>query len=129
MKRIFLVLAMAMLMALSAGCAKKVYKEWVPETGSRSDATVTMALFWNPNTEIPDADKNQALWAASERCKSWGYAGAEPFGSMQTKCTNKEYTGFGWQCTQMTATAVYQCTGNSLPAPARITPPKKAIAK
>ena len=129
MKRIFLALAMAMIMAVSTGCAKKVQKEWVPETGSKADATITVALFWNPNTEIPQTQKGQAQQVATERCKSWGYTSAEPFGTVKQECTSKEYTGFGWQCNQMTATAVFQCTGNEIPYTPRVNSSKKAVAK
>lgn len=128
MRKIFLFLILATLALTMTGCAKKVFKEWVPETGSRADATVTLSLFWNPNTEIPETDKGQALWTASSRCKAWGYSGAEPFGTIQTKCTNKYFNGFEWVCNQMTASAVYQCTNNTTPTAPKTDPSKKEFS-
>ena len=95
------------------GCgAKQVHKDWYALDGSRADATVKVALSWNPEREIPQSDKSQADKIAEERCKAWGYSGAEIFGGASQKCTQIGYTGFTTLCLEAQAIVTYQCLGN-----------------
>lgn len=72
-KLVFMSLVLAL--SLGAGCAKNVHKDWFAYDGSRSDATVKLAITWNPALEIPQDDREQADALAAEKCKVWGYEG------------------------------------------------------
>lgn len=104
-----LTLAAALLMA--TGCAKPVMKQWQAAGGSRADATVTVGYSYNPNSERPEANSQQALSEARKRCQAWGYQEAEPFGMVSRHCSDMVYTVFGPQCMQMTVTQQFQCLG------------------
>ena len=98
---------------LLTGCgAKQVHKNWYALDGSRADATVKVALSWNPEKEVPLSDQNQADKIAEERCKAWGYNGAEMFGAVTQKCTQMGYTGFTSLCLEAQSVMTYQCLGN-----------------
>lgn len=60
-----------------SGCATQ--KQMVPMGGSKADGTVRMGFDYGL-FEKPVLDKNQAIAAAEQRCKAWGYSGTEPFG-------------------------------------------------
>lgn len=100
------------IMAVGAGCVKPVHLDWMAVGGSRSDATVKMAYVWNPQKQVPEVNQQQAIDVAAQKCRSWGYEGAEPFGSTLTKCTNMGFQPFvGMVCFQMQAEAEFQCIG------------------
>jgi hypothetical protein len=86
---------------LVSACA--VHKELVPTGGSRSDGTVKMSFEVGP-FEQPQIDGQQGIYSATQRCKAWGYSGAEPFGGATTICQNGN-------CTRRMVTFEYQCTG------------------
>jgi hypothetical protein len=94
---------LAVLLAVQ-GCA--VQKQMVATGGSRADGTVKLsyefAMF-----EKPVINMEQGSITAAQRCKSWGYTGAEPFGG-QTKTCNS-YGGGG--CNGWLVTVEFQCTG------------------
>ena len=116
MKKLIFLLVLGLL-ALGAGCAKPVHKDWLAVGGSRSDATIKLGYVWNPQNEQPETTQQQALDLAAEKCRTWGYDGAEAFGSTLTKCTNMGFQPFvGMVCLQMQAEAEFQCIGG-VPAP------------
>lgn len=119
-----LIVAAAFLCA--AGCAKPVTKMWEAAGGSRSDATVTVGYSYNPNSEIPQANADQARNSALQRCRAWGYQEADPFGLVTRRCVNQVYTFGGVTCLEMLVTQQYQCLGrgdmalpNEIPATSR----------
>lgn len=95
------------------GCAKPVQKEWFAHDGSKADGTVKMAMTWNPNTEKPQSQQEQAQRVATEKCRAWGYESAEAFGSVVSRCTQQTYTGFGVTCIEMLAEMNFQCLGGA----------------
>jgi len=97
--------AAALLLTLQ-GCA--VQKELIATGGSRADGTVKMAYEFGM-FEKPVVTIEQGIASATQRCKSWGYTGAEPFGGQTKQCTG--YGGGG--CNHWTVTVEYQCTGGS----------------
>lgn len=116
MRKLICLLVLAMAVALGAGCAKPVHKDWMAIGGSRSDATVKMGYVWNPQNEKPETSQQQAIDLAAQKCRTWGYDGAEPFGSTLTKCTNMSFQPFaGVVCYQMQAEAEFQCIGSIPP--------------
>ena len=122
-KLVFMSLVLAL--SLGAGCAKNVHKDWFAIDGSRADATVKVAMTWNPQTEIPQGEREQADKLAEEKCKVWGYTGAEMFGGINQRCT-QYVNGFGGMtCAQMQAEITYQCLGN--PGQSQPQPVGKAI--
>ncbi len=110
------VFVFGLLFASIIGCAKPVHKDWFAMGGSKSDATVKLGVSWNPNTEQPETSRQQADSLAAQKCRTWGYEGAEAFGSVNQHCTNLQYTGYGPICYQMQAEVQYQCTGSIAPA-------------
>lgn len=100
----FLVIAAAAALFLS-GCA--VNKDWAATGGSRSDGVVRLS-YEVGEMEKPQLNEQQAVTLATQRCKTWGYSGAEAFGGSTRQC-NK---GGGFAgCSQYMVTKEYQCTG------------------
>ena len=95
----------ALLLTLQ-GCA--VQKQLVATGGSRADGTVKMAYEFGM-FEQPVINMEQGAVSAAQRCKSWGYTGAEPFGGQTKQCSS--YSGGG--CARWTVTVEYQCTGGN----------------
>ncbi|WP_083903024.1 YecR family lipoprotein [Azoarcus sp. KH32C] len=100
--RMLLALALG---ALLSGCA--VTRDWSASGGSRSDGVVRLA-YDARELETVRVDEAQAVRLATQRCKSWGYTGAEAFGRATRQCT--QFGGFSG-CAQWTVTKEYQCTG------------------
>jgi len=112
MRTITLVLV---LVAGLAGCAEPVRRaDWLPLTGSRADATMTLAYFYNPYLQKPLTSDEQALEVATQRCGAWGYSNAEPFGVVDERCAETDSKGV---CEKKIVTRIYQClgSGNSVP--------------
>lgn len=68
-------------------------------------------LWWSDSAALrgqPVVDMNAALVTATNRCKAWGYAAAEPFGGQISHCN--QMNGYG-QCMDTLVTVKYQCTG------------------
>lgn len=99
----FVILALG-IMVLS-GCA--VRKEMVPMGGSKADGTVRMGYMVG-QFEKPVVDLNQAATLAGQKCKTWGYEGAEAFGGQTSQCAQTD----GWgACVAANVSVEYQCTG------------------
>lgn len=89
-----------------AGCATQ--KEMLVTGASRADGTITLAYESNEFQRV-SVDGQKALDMATQRCKAWGYDGAESFGSQETECLSRR--GFG-NCGSRRVSVVYQCTGS-----------------
>lgn len=92
---------------LLAGCTPPTQHP-VPVSGSKADATVTIAAEYSPTGEAPywgQADK-----AAQERCEAWGYTGAEPLGAKFSSCIQ---IGAYGSCARTRETVTYQCLGGT----------------
>ena len=103
MKR-FRLAAGVMLIALGA-CTQQVTKHPLPYSGSKSDGTVTLAYEYGL-FEQPVVDWDGAIAVAENRCKAWGYKGAESFGATQTDCVHTN--GYG-NCLRWRVASLYQC--------------------
>ncbi|WP_407278199.1 YecR family lipoprotein [Aromatoleum evansii] len=112
------ILAALALAALLSGCA--VTRDWSATGGSRADGVVRLA-YESHEMEDVRVSEAQAVKLAAQRCKTWGYSGAEAFGGVTRQCT--KFGGFSG-CSQWTVTKEFQCTGTgtatetSAPAPA-----------
>lgn len=106
--RMRVLVACGVLAGVVGGCA--VAKSWVPISGSRADATVTLGYQYGP-FESPTVDEGAAQSLAEQRCAVWGYTGATSFGVGMTQCTMPG----GSMCQQFTVTRQYQCTGTGTP--------------
>ena len=111
MKNCFIPVVLALGMILGTGCATKVHKEWLALGGSKADATVRLAVVWNPQIEIPEYSELQASELAAQKCQTWGYAGAEPFGSQLVTCTQLVSSNWGPICYQEKREMEFQCVG------------------
>jgi hypothetical protein len=78
----------------------------VPTGGSRADGTVKLSYEFD-RLEKPQVDMVQGAAAAAERCKNWGYSGAQPFGGQTKVCNDHNRDG----CTSWLVTVEFQCTG------------------
>jgi hypothetical protein len=106
MKALSYFAAGAALLLTLQGCA--VQKQLVATGGSRADGTVKMSYEFGM-FEKPVVNIQQGIASATQRCRSWGYTGAEPFGGQTKQCT-----GYGGgNCNHWTVTVEYQCTGGS----------------
>ncbi|MGQ4591325.1 YecR family lipoprotein [Raoultella ornithinolytica] len=101
MKKVLVVVVGALLLS---GCATK--KQMTPMGGSKADGTVkmgyTVSMFENPVVDL-----NQAKDLASQKCKTWGYDGAEAFGGQTSVCAQMGAYG----CNMNNVSVEYQCTG------------------
>jgi hypothetical protein len=86
------------------GCTTNVVP--VATGGSRADATVELS-FEYAQFERPVVDMAQAQTTAVQRCRVWGYSGADAFGGQRSIC--QAANNFG--CAQTLVTVQYQCTG------------------
>ncbi|MBD5558362.1 MAG: hypothetical protein HDQ92_07430 [Desulfovibrio sp.] len=110
--KIWLNLILALTLACSLGCARKVVKSWASAGGSRADATVEVGYTYNPNLEIPETNEAQGRKVAEEKCRFWGYSEAEPFGMVKRTCQQWAYDPIvGRQCVDMLVSQQYQCLG------------------
>src|SRR5574337_1042175 len=81
------ILILGVSIALISGCA--VTKEWSATGGSRSDGVVRLS-YEVAEMEKPQLSEQQAIRLASQRCRTWGYTGAEAFGGATRKCRSEE---------------------------------------
>jgi hypothetical protein len=65
--------------------------------------------------EQPQVNEQQGVELASQRCKSWGYEGAEAFGGVTRQCQQTDSMG---GCNHWLVTKEYQCTGTGTTATA-----------
>ena len=73
--------------------------------GSRADGTLTMVYEYG-RFEIPEVQWETAKETAIERCKSWGYSGAEFFDIETRECIWPDQLG----CKRYRVTYKVQCT-------------------
>lgn len=111
------VLALAALVGL-AGCA--TVKTWQATGGSRSDGTVKLSYEYGMFESPTLSDDGVAI--ATERCKVWGYTGAEPFGGQTQICNQFSSSG----CMSWLVTKEFQCTGQGNGGYAEITVTREA---
>ena len=100
----------AAMAALVAGCATT--KDWAATGGSRSDGVVRLSYELG-EFEKPQLNEQQAIEIATQRCKTWGYSGAEAFGGVTRQCN--QGGGFAG-CSRWMITKEYQCTGTGAPS-------------
>ena len=93
------------LSVLLSGCSVK--KEMIPLGGSKADGTVKMG-YEVGEFEKPIIDPNQAATLAAQKCKVWGYEGAEAFGGQMTTCVQP---GGMSGCVRSNVTVDFQCVG------------------
>lgn len=99
------ILAALVLAALLSGCA--VTRNWNATGGSRADGVVRLS-YEAHEMETVQVNESQGVRLAAQRCRTWGYSGAEAFGGVTRQCT--KFGGFSG-CSQWTVTKDYQCTG------------------
>ena len=99
MKRTFILCAVVMLM----GCTS--HKVLQATGGSRADATIDLSYSYGI-FEKPVVDWESALMTAEQRCTSWGYRTAQPFGGQMSYC--QAYNTYG-NCLRYLVTVTYQC--------------------
>ena len=99
-----LLLVSVFLGSILIGCATS--KEWIPYSGSKSDGVVKLAYEYG-GFEKPEIPEGQAERVASERCRAWGYTGAEPFGGIFKQCIAWNQYG----CIRYRVSTEFQCTG------------------
>jgi YecR-like lipoprotein len=95
---------------LLSGCVTT--KDWAATGGSRSDGVVRLSYEFG-EFEKPQLNEHQAINLAIQRCKTWGYSGAEAFGGVTRQC-NMEGGLRG--CGQWMVSKEFQCTGTGTPA-------------
>lgn len=93
----------AAVMLTVAGCASA--KMWQATGGSRADGVVRLSYQYSLLQQPQLAD--DGLQLAVERCKVWGYTGAEAFGGVTEQCNNFG----GGNCNSWLVTKEFQCTG------------------
>ncbi|MFP4696729.1 YecR family lipoprotein [Thiohalospira sp.] len=91
-------------LTILAGCATVKPQ---PTGGSRSDGTVELS-YQDSSMVKTKVDMSEARSNARERCQSWGYDDAEPFGGEKRQCQSSGPYG----CDSWTVTLTYQCTKN-----------------
>lgn len=91
--------------ALLAGCT--VNKSPLPTGGSRADGTVELS-YEIGEYEQAKINGYEADAQALERCKAWGYSGAQMFGGQKRQCMQPGAYG---TCILYNVTLTYQCTG------------------
>lgn len=101
---ILLAIASTAILLLS-GCTTT--KEWAATGGSRSDGVVRLSYELG-ELETAILNEEQAINLATQRCKTWGYDGAEAFGGITRQCNTMG--GFSG-CARWLVTKEYQCTG------------------
>jgi hypothetical protein len=90
--------------SICAGCAADVYL--TPSGGSRSAGTITMTTELGALRD-PKFHFDDALQQAAQKCKAWGYSGAEAFGSVARRCVD---TDPNMGCVTYRYSVEYQCT-------------------
>lgn len=98
--------ALALITLTTTGCA--VQKTWVPVGGSKSDGIVRLAYEYG-QFEQPQLTPGQGEALAAQRCKVWGYTGAESFGAAMQDCLMSNQYG----CIKWRVFMEHQCTGKT----------------
>lgn len=98
-------ITLATLCALVSGCAAN--KTPVPTGGSRADGVIELSYEVGA-FEKPVVDWDTGMTSASQRCQSWGYDDAEPFGGQTAVCQFYNSNGV---CLRRLITVPFQCIG------------------
>lgn len=99
------------LLAVSLGLAAcATAKTWSATGGSRSDGTVRLSYTYGM-FEAPTVDEVAGQAVALQRCRVWGYSGAEAFGGVTQTCNQMGSSG----CLEFLVTKEYQCLGTGTP--------------
>jgi len=99
-----LVLLNVCIAATLTGCATP--KQWSAISGSRADGVVKLAFNYGA-FEKPELQDGQGTQLAAQRCRAWGYTGAEAFGGVMQQCiATNQYGCIAWR-----VSADFQCTG------------------
>ena len=72
-----------------SGCT--VHKQMTPVGGSKADGTIKMGYHVGDSYgafEKASVDMMQAQSLAAQKCRIWGYDGAEAFGGQTSQCTD-----------------------------------------
>ncbi len=96
--KIRLIAAAAALLAL-AGCSTGPTK-MIAVGGDRAGGTIDMV--YNKTLFDPGADYIEGQVIASEKCRAWGYKGAEAFGGEHVQCRDRN-------CFDTVVSVTYQC--------------------
>jgi len=98
------ILVVGLGVVILSGCATQ--KQMAPIGGSKADGTVRMGYNFGI-FEKPVVDLNSAKNLAEQKCKKWGYTGAEAFGGQISSCAQAGDYG----CNMTNVSIEYQCTG------------------
>lgn len=104
MKKIFF---STVLLVLLSGCTQKVPIS--PIGGSKADGTIKLGYSYKMFEE-PVVDLVAAKKLAVQKCKIWGYEGAEAFGGQTMTCSMPNMYG----CEIKSVSIEYQCTGSNI---------------
>ncbi|WP_081275000.1 YecR family lipoprotein [Xanthomonas graminis] len=96
----------AAVVLLVGACA--THADWQVAKMSRADGVIALSYERN-EFQRPDLSEQEAVQLAAQKCRNWGYKGAEPFGSQSTECLSRR--GFG-NCGSRRVTVEFQCTGS-----------------
>ena len=108
MKKIWIA---ALFAASLTGCVA-VPKQWQPAGGSKADGVVKVA-YEVLDFEVAEASEQQALDAANQSCKAWGYVSAQPFG-LESRTCNIYYGQPGAStCKSWVVSKPFQCVSAS----------------
>ena len=102
--KIGLIVALTSAIAL-VGCVEQ-RKDIYALDGSRADGLLDVAFQGGANYDAGDI--NKALEIAAQKCKAWGYKGADKFGSRRTVCLASGLFG----CLNSEQTVKCQCLGS-----------------
>ena len=105
MKSLLTIVAMA---TIITGCS--TYKTLTATGGSRSDGVVELSYQY-AYFQKPIVEWGQALITATQRCKAWGYYGAERFDSYSTQCQKRDVL---FNCMSQHVTITYQCKARGI---------------
>jgi hypothetical protein len=105
--KIFFIISFLSLSILMSSCETIKYLSLTD--GSKSDGTLKFSYDVN-GFEKPVVQWDEAIANASERCKAWGYTGAEWLGDGTKTCI--AYNQYG--CISWRYTYLCQCTGELL---------------
>lgn len=101
-----LVSSLTVLLFIFLFWASTVQKDLLITNGSRSDGTLTLSYEYGA-FEVPEVNWENAKLKAIDKCKSWGYAGAEFFEAGESHCLS--YNMYG-SCTRWRVIYKCQCT-------------------
>jgi hypothetical protein len=97
---------------LLAACASGPPPTPVAVAGSKADATVTLAAVMNPNLH-DRANWSGASEEAAQRCRVWGFDGAEPLGAGFEQCVQYGSGILAGTCVATREQVTFQCTGET----------------